>query len=248
VTEVDLGWSALGALAVISIACAAITLVAVRRFSNQADIARAKNLAQAHLLESRVYMDEPLLVLRSQRALLADQARLLALLGWPLLIASVPMLLLLGQLEALYGRAPLRPGEATVVTVKLGDADGEISLVAPADIAVETPPVHVSRSHEVSWRIRPMRPVSALLHFRAGGAEVTKSVLARWSVGYTSEHKAGSAYAFLIHPTELPDTHARWIEVRYPPATVLGLHWLVWFLLLTTVSGLLLRRPLGVAL
>ncbi|HZU28359.1 MAG TPA: hypothetical protein VFA04_22720, partial [Bryobacteraceae bacterium] len=62
------------------------------------------------------------------------------------------------------------------------------------------------------------------------------------------EHKAGSAPAFLIHPTEIPDSHAQWIEVRYPAATILGLHWLVWFLIITTLGGLLLRRPLGVAL
>jgi hypothetical protein len=144
-----------------------------------------------------------------------------------------------------YGRVPLRPGEAAVVTAKLAAAS-DASLEAPTDIAVETPPVHVDG--EVSWRIRPMRAGSGLLHVRWAGRDVAKSVAAGWRVAYTSEHKAGSAVGFLIHPTEIPDGNVQWVEVRYPAATILGLHWLVWFLIITTVGGLLLRRPLRVAL
>lgn len=242
-SEVDLGWSALAGLAAISVGCAAATLLAFRRFSDQQAIARTKNRAQAHLLEFRLFMDEPLLVLRAQGALLRDQGRLLALLTRPLLVVTIPMLLLLGQLEAIYGRVPLRPGRPAVVTIA-GAQDA--SLEAPAGIAVETPPVHVDS--EVSWRVRPLGSASGDLRIVQNGRVLTKSIAARWGLGYTSERRVGSMLSLLIHPTELPLSGASWIDVRYPDATILGWHWLVWFLLITTIAGLLLRRPLRVAL
>jgi hypothetical protein len=91
---------------------------------------------------------------------------------------------------------------------------------------VETPPVYLASAGETCWRVRPTRPASGLI--RIAGAS-TRLV-------------AGPGIAYLPEP--LFGRPA--IEISYPPATVFGLHWLTWFLILSTVAAFLLRRPLRV--
>ena len=38
-----------------------------------------------------------------------------------------------------------------------------------------------------------------------------------------------------------------WIEVRYPTATILGLHWLIWFFAISAITALALRRKFRTA-
>jgi uncharacterized membrane protein (DUF106 family) len=230
VSEVDLGWSALAGLAAISAGCAAATLLVLRRFSDQKAVTRAKNLAQAHLLEIRLFGDDPRQVLRSQRALVMDQVRLLALLVRPMLILAIPMLLLLGELDAVYGHVPLRPGEPAIVTVRLTNAARSVSLEAPAGIIVETPPVHVTNDNQVSWRIQPLHPLSGMLQIREDGRVFTRPIIASWSI------------------VRLAGLFNRQIEISYPTASVLGLPWLVWFFVIAAIAGLVLRGPLRTAI
>ena len=218
----DLGWSALAGLTAISIGCAVAALLVFRRFSDRQAVARAKNLSQAHLLEIRLFADEPREVLRSERALLVDQLRLMVLFARPLLILVLPMVLLLAELEGVYGRVPLRPGEAAVVTVK--SAAREISLKAPRGIVVETPPVRVVHDGEVSWRIRPLRPASGRLEVREDGRVLTSPIAAGWGLNWNFAN---------------PFEHG--IGISYPAATVMGLPWLVWFLGIALIAGLLGR-------
>ena len=221
-SEVDLGWGALAGLTAISIACTAAALFVFRRFSDRRAVARVKNLSQAHLLEIRLFADEPREVLRSERALLLDQLHLVALLARPLLILALPMMFAIAELEGVYGRVPLRPGEAAVVTVK--SSAREISLAAPAGIAVETPPVRGLHDGEVSWRIRPLRPASGTLEVREDSRVVTAPVAAGWGLNW----KFANPFS---HP----------LAISYPAATVMGLPWLVWFLGIALIAGMVWR-------
>ena len=218
IREVDLGAAAFAGIAVASAAAAVMALVVLRRWSDQKKIAELRSRAAAHLLEFRLFMDEPALILRSQRDLLVDNARLMGLLARPLLILAVPMGLLMWQLDALYGRAPLRVGEAAVVT---SDSRPD-SFVVPEGVAVETAPVYLQATNETCWRIRPSREVSGTL--RAGTVK-TRLV-------------AGSGVAYLPNPN----------GITYPEATIFGLHWLIWFLILSTVGAFILRKPMRVVL
>jgi hypothetical protein len=144
------------------------------------------------------------------------------LLVKPLLVAAVPMVLILWQLDALYGRAPLRVGDAAVVST----TDPEPDIVAPAGTAVETKPVHILATGETVWRIRPARETSGVL--RVGSAKAR--IVAGQGLAYLPQRLIGRSR----------------IEITYPPAIVLGWPWLAWFLILSTVGGFLLRRPLKV--
>jgi hypothetical protein len=65
---------------------------------------------------------------------------------------------------------------------------------------------------------------------------------------YLSERR-GSFANLLLRPTEAPlsDAEVDWIEVRYPAATVYGLHWLIWFFAISAITALALRRKFRAA-
>jgi hypothetical protein len=218
--EVELGIGALAAIALVSVAMTIIALLVVRRWSNQEEIARLRRISQAHLLELRLFQDEPAQMLRSQGALVVDQLRLAALLFRPLLILAAPMLLVMWQLDALYGRAPLRVGEAAVISVDSADHE----IVAPAHLRIETRPVFAKAIGRTSWRVRPSQETSSIVRI---GSLQRKIV-------------AGSGITYLPEPFLARQE----ILVSYPRANVYGLHWIVWFAGLSIISAFALRRRL----
>jgi hypothetical protein len=111
---------------------------------------------QAHFLEFRLFFDEPRLIWRAQKALLWANARALGIVLPSILIVALPMTWVIVQLE----KAPLLLGEPTVVTVQLAHAGDEVTLEAPPEIAIETPPVHVTEDRQIAWRIRLLRPIA----------------------------------------------------------------------------------------
>jgi hypothetical protein len=249
VNEVDLGWTALAGLSAVSVLFTVLALLVVRTFSDQAAVLRAKSLAQAHLLEFRLYDDDLRSVFRAQRELLVANFRLIRLLLPSVLVLAIPGVVLFGLLDACYGRAKLVVGEPAVVTVQLAADDTNAKLAADQGIAVETEPVRVAAERQLVWRVRPVRAVSSALRLNTPEGVVTKSISAGHGVGFVSERRTDSLLSFVLQPVELPLSHpgVRWISVQYPKATVMGMHWVIWFLLISLAAALLLKRPLRTA-
>jgi hypothetical protein len=180
---VDLGPGALWPLLPASAAAGIVSTLVFQWTTDRNAVRRATNLIVAHMLEFRLFLDEPGIVLQAQVGLLRANARLLRLMWIPALILAIPSILLIERLDAAYGRAPLRVGKEVVVS-----ASGPVPrLNMPAGIAIESPAVH-SRGH-VAWRIRPQTLVS---------------------IDRITRDNAGFA-------------------IPFPPARILGMHWLVWF-------------------
>ena len=102
----------------LSVAVGLLMLWVFKISSNQKGIERAKKKMQAYLLELRLYGDDPALIFRTQWNLLASNMRYLGLMFKPALILTVPMVLLLVHMDAIYGIAPLQSGETAIVTVQ----------------------------------------------------------------------------------------------------------------------------------
>ena len=115
--EVDLGLVALIALCVASVACGLAMRWVLRACSDRTAIARTRGKIVARLLEFRLFGDEPWLVLRAQRDVARQSFHLIRLLLLPSAILTVPMLFLFAQFDAIFGRAPLIPGQPAVVTM-----------------------------------------------------------------------------------------------------------------------------------
>jgi hypothetical protein len=166
-SEADLGGSALWTLIPVSAAYGIVALLIFRRLTQESSIRRSLNRILAHLMELSLFLDSPGLVWRAQRDLLRENIRLLRLVILPGGIAALVFALLFSPMNTIYGHAPLPVGEPSVVTIQRNDAAMPlIQLEAPDGIVVETPGVRVLRDRQISWRVRPLRPISGELRFR----------------------------------------------------------------------------------
>jgi hypothetical protein len=225
-----------------------IMMWAFGRLANRAALSGSFNRIQAHLLEFWLFVDEPSLVWQSWRGLLAANSRFLWALAGPLAIlsaASVPLLLLL---DTRYGLAPLPVGKPAVVTVTMEHLTPPPSLDVPEGVLLESAPVRIPGAHEVSWRIRPVRALSAALHCRIGGNSMEKGVEAGSGYRCISPRRTRSLAGWLLHPAEsrLAPGAVRSIEMDYPSATVslfgVAAHWSVWFLGFSVAGAILGSR------
>ena len=194
-----------------------------RRFSDQVSMRQTINRMMAHVMEFRLFLDSPVLVLRAQRDLLRENFHLLRLILLPSAILALVFIILFPQLDAMYGHAPLQAGEVSVVTVR---RSGDATLEASTGIDVETPAVHVIHDRQVSWRVRPLGRTSGELKVRHEGRVLTRQIV------------AGSG---LIYGWKLPFSSPA-IEIRYPRTTVLGVNWMVWFFLISTTAAIGYRQ------
>src|SRR5271157_1715259 len=171
-------------LAVFSAVAGVLILWAFKACSNQRALQRARRHLRAHLLGVRLFADDPVVILRSQGRLLAWNGRYLALLLPPFLAVAIPLFLAWDHLDAVWGRAPLAPGDTAVVTARLRwDAPGA-QLVVPAWLAVETPGVRVLVEHEVSWRVRVRQAGSGQVSVHVGAQRAEKRLEARPGLHY----------------------------------------------------------------
>lgn len=243
----DLGPVALLALCPIGIASGLAMLWVLRACSDQAALARARSLIVAHLLQFRLFGDEPALVLRAQRDVAVQSFRLIRLLLPPAAIMAAPMLFLFAQLDAVFGKLALVPGQAGVVTVHWNGAGEAPRLEQSAGIAVESAPVHVASAQQISWRFRPTQAGRSELRFVKGAQVWTKSVAAGWGMGYVSARRVTLGVDFALYSAEppLPGGDVESIAIGYGVADVCGLHWVVWFLVFSGAAILardLVRR------
>lgn len=249
-------WSPGLGLALISAAAGVGMLWVFQKTSNQAGIRAAKRLVQAHLLELRIYRDEPGVMWRAQKSLLAANLRYMGLMLQPALIMGLPFAILLVHLDAFYGRAPLPVGAAAIVSMGIGGpAGGSVPVLdAPPGVAVETPAVRVLDQGQVSWRIRPQQAISGLLRIRVDGATVEKRIEAGPGPRFVPGRKVSSLWDAVWHPNEprIAAPHVAWVEIRYPDATVewlgIRMHWLIWFIVVSMLAALLLKKRFHVVL
>ena len=241
----------------LSILLGVAMLWVVGKTSNQEAIERAKKKMQAYLLELRLFGDDPGLLFSSQAKLIGANFRYIGLMFQPALVLTVPMIVVLFHLDAIYGIRPFEPGETAVVTIKaagrLGSGVAVPELQAPEGVTVETPAVRALEPGEFSWRLRPQAAASGDLAFRWNGHEFTKSIEAGdGRLRYLSWKRASSFLGLVESPGEsaLNVENLDSIELLYPPAEIetggLRLHWLVWFLVLSIAAGFALKDYFGV--
>lgn len=241
----------------LSILVGVAMLWVVGKTSNQQSIERAKKKMQAYLLELRLYGDDPSLLFQSQKRLIGANFKYIGLMFRPALILTVPMIVLLFHLDAIYGMRAFEPGETAVVTVqaagRLGAGVAAPELEAPDGVTVETPAVRALEPGQFSWRVRAQTTASGELRFRWRGREWSKDIEAGdGRLRYLSPRRASSFLGLIESPGEpaLDVEDLEWIEMRYPGVEIgvgaLRLHWLVWFLVLSIVAGFALKDYFGV--
>ncbi|MEO8679592.1 MAG: hypothetical protein ABI665_11130 [Vicinamibacterales bacterium] len=250
-------------LLLVSLVTAAAMLVVVARTSNQKAMNETKRGMHAALFEIRLYADEPRAMLRAFGEVLVRNGQYLLLSLVPLLWMSVPLVLVIAQLQAFYGYDGLRPGAAALITVQLTPGAGTsvgaataLTLEAPPEVGLETGAVRLEGSNEVVWRIRPRTEGAYTLTFHDGNIAVTKSLLMSNGPGRRSPMRVASGLGDqVLYPSEAPlpgDTRIVSIAVAYPEPgmDVFGwkLHWLIVYGLLSMACAFPLARRFGVTI
>jgi hypothetical protein len=250
----------LAALCAISAATGVLLLLVFRYTSNQTGIAAAKDRIKAHVLEIRLFKDDPLLVVQAQKAILLTTLGYLKLTLVPLAVMLIPIVYLALHLDSRFGYHPLRQGDATILGVTLADGtpwnEATIELAVPDGLTVETPPLRIPAKREVDWRVRAVREGSFLVTIKVNDRVFQKEL----SVGdglarVTSERRRGASIERLWSPGEgplPPDSPVEAITLRYRPRTfeLFGweTHWLVLFFLGSLVAGYALQGVFRVKL
>jgi hypothetical protein len=224
-----------------------------------------KSQIQAGIFEILLFSDDPVAIFRSQLDILRHNAAYFALSLVPLAWMIVPLVLVVAQLQFLFGYQGLAPGEETVVRARLADdwrADlagvpeggrPPITLVASDGVEVLTPAVWLPSRNEVLWRAAVREPGDHTFTVKLGNSEHEKSIRARDGVLRRSPVRhAGAILDQVLYPSEapLPKGPLRAIEVDYPEAgTALGMPaWLVLFFVLSIVFAFALKGRFGVTI
>jgi hypothetical protein len=245
---------ALAVLAVFSVLTAVISLLAVRWTSDQRAIRRVKDLMGAHLLEVRLFPDQLSVVLRAYLALFGNTLLYLRYALVPLLVLSVPLLILFAQMESYFGHAPVEARHDFLVraTFRTVDSLTDPFLQLPPGLMQSAPPVHIPSEREVDWRVRAEHPGIYDIHLVLQGSEFSKRIIA--GSGLTrivSERERGGAWQQVIDPGEPPLPCAGSVErirIQYPPRVfrfrAWKTEWLAPYLALTLAAALFLKGAL----
>jgi hypothetical protein len=187
-------------LAILTGILAALT---IRRTTNASALRTTTRRIHASLLEFRLYFDEPLFIWRAWMNLLRDNLRLILLFLPGMLILALPVTWLMLHLDATYGHRPLHPGEAAVVTARLGD---HLDLQCRTGAQVDSPPVRIPRDNQVAWRIRATGgPVEVTLNGVPLAVDYPKSDAAiPWQVWFVVISTAAATASAVVVPRASP--------------------------------------------
>jgi len=238
----------------VSAATGVLLLVVFKYTSNQRAIKRARDDIKAHLLALKLFKDSTWVAVRAQGRVLAGALRLLALALVPMLVMTVPVCLLLGQLALWYESRPLRVGEEAVVTLKLeGDAgapwpDVRIEPTPAAEVVVG--PVRVLSKREVCWNVKACKNGYHRIRFRVDRETGDKELAIGDAFMRVSAKRPGWSWSeVLMHPWEQPfrpGSAIRSIEIDYPDrlSWTSGTGWWVVYWLVASMVAALCLRPL----
>jgi uncharacterized membrane protein (DUF106 family) len=253
------GLSPIWALTVVSIVTGIFMLWLFGKVSDQAKITVLRDRIRGNMIGVRLFGDDLGLLARLQGKLLKDNLVYLKHAAIPMVILIIPVLVIVIQLALRYEARPIDLGQSTTIKVKLKDADAVtagVTLNVPAGVAIETPPVRMPSVGEVAWRIRADEAGLHRLEIRAAGDDtpVVKEFVAGKAWGATSLQRTGAGFVdMLLHPGESPipsSSPIQSVEIQYAALTLsvfgFGVHWLLFFFVVSLIAGFALRGPLGV--
>lgn len=246
------------AMIVISLLTGLFLIAIYRLVSDQRGLKITKNKIKAYLLELRLFADDLPVSLRAQGKLLLWNFKYILHALRPLAVMIIPLFLLLSHLNLWFAWEPLKPGERTVVKIKLKEKIDPLAInvsLEPAEgYEVETPPLRIPNEREICWRIRAINPGKFQMAINLDSQKISKEIsIGRHSlVRLSSVRPASGFFQQLIAPGEspLPFSSIKEIVIKYPPRRLiflgLRIHWLVAYFILSIMAGLILKKPLKV--
>ncbi len=248
------GWLSATAVATVT----GVLLLAVFKYtSDQRAIHRVRNDIDANLLALKLFKDSARVALRAQGRILLGAGRLFVLAVVPMLVMALPVTLMLGQLSLWYQARPLRVGEDSVITLKLGGDERSpwpaVSLNPTDALEVAAGPVRVRSQREVCWSVKARERGSHRLAFRVGDQTIAKDLaIGDGFMRVSAERPGWDVSSILMNPWEQPfrpGDPVRSIDIAYPERSswTSGTDWWVFYWFgVSFVAALCFRRALNV--
>ncbi len=240
-------------LGAVSLATGIVMLVAFRYFSDQKGLKAVKEQIKAHFLGIRLFKDDPALLVAEQGRLFGATFTYMRYALIPCAVMLIPFVILVLQLNFYFGYRPLRPGESAIVSLRwrtpMPWRDTAVRIHVPQGLAIETPALRISGDREVDWRLRVKHQGRFELIFQTATQVVQKQLLVTDRLERVTPTRGQAHLLEMVWPQSEAPLPANGlieaIDVRYRPMSfsVLGwhVHWVVLFLVLSTVSAFALR-------
>ena len=237
-------------MVIVSFLTGLLMLVIFRYTSNQAGIKKVKNKIKAHLLELRLYKDSLGLSMKAQGNILLANLKYITHSFKPLLVMIVPVILILIQMNFWFGYESLKPGEQTLLKIKLEEGynplQTDLALEPAPEIVIETPPLRIEEYSEINWRISSQKSGIHHVDVVVAGRKISKTIATDTKpLSKLSPIKHRKKFVDeLFYPVEAPiakDFPVKSIEVLYPAKRLnfLGfdIHWLIAYFALSIIFG-----------
>lgn len=176
----------------------------------------------------------------------------------PVLVSSVPLLIIFAQLECWFQSRPLRIGEQTVLTAKIDKTypvnDVIVDLKLSENLRLDSAPVRVRADNEIAWRVLAVAPGDGWGEVIVAEATQRKSVsTGNEFLRVSPNRNSRGIFSELLAPSEKPlddSCPIRSLSVVYPRREIsIGrteISWLTALLVLTLLFSLFLGWVLGV--
>jgi len=240
----------------LSLVIGLLMVVVFRYTSNQKAIRIAKYHLNAHLLAVRLFQDQLQVVLISYWRIVRSTGSYLRLAFMPLLYVSVPLILLMVQVDRYLGFMPIEIGQPFLVKVQVVDGRvlDQVSLQLPPGLSLTAAAVHVPARNEIIWRVVAETAGRRALDVETGTQSLSKSVEASSGVERISPIRLADKWwerIFVSAEPALPgDSPIQSIVVNYPERTI-AFAWLEWnwiwlFFVLSLIFGFLFKTILRI--
>ena len=214
------GWLSATLVAVVT---GVLMLIAFKYTSNQAAIKRVRAGIKANTLSLKLFKESALVAIQAQRGMVVGAFWLLIYAIVPILVMTVPVLLILSQLALWYQSRPLQSNEDAVITVKLrapaGDAMPEVRPEPNSGLEFKTRS-RIFSQNEVCWDVRAKEEGYHQLQFRVGDQTYSKELAVGAGMMRVSVLRPGYRFMdVLLNPAETPfdeSSPVQSIKVSYP--------------------------------
>lgn len=247
------GYSPVLLLWIISAATGVGMLLIWRYTSNQAAIADVRRKISAHLLASRLFKDNLSVTFRAQRQIIWQAIRLLGHSIRPMLIMTIPFVLVMVQIGLRFEYRPAHQGRIVRVKATLKKPDATMTagslLKLPGGISKDAQdPCRVASLRTVDWRLTPHVVGNYVLSFGAGADIVQMPLVVSEKFERVSKLMGGGFFDRLLYSAEdsIPESSIfESIEIYYParstPIFGWDIHWLISLLVLSIVFALIFK-------
>jgi len=227
--------------------------------SNQDALKRVSDKTRANLLAMKLFKEEISVTFTSQGRLSLAVIQRLWLTVRPILIMSAPFVIAMSQIGARFEHRPFQPGESSIITLELSKdawANGrKLEPTLSEGLALETPALRDAKHNTVQWRVRITEMGPHTIAWTIADQTFEKQLIAGNDLLAASAKRPATFGDQILYPSEPPfpaDSPVVSIAASMPKRStpILGfdMHWLISFILLSMIFGLLAKPFLKVQL